>query len=161
MLFWFHEFSLNKILPDPLSYTQLIATLLKLELSGMNNKVREWHLAQKQHVQNNWNVFLKGVICVCKCATVEYTDRSFQESIINLGPLGHRAKKVIYQVEDGHKFKHKKHFHWNFLLSFSTSASAMFRMLSSRQSSTDEQSKGSYIVLVVMKLTFHNVNLLG
>lgn len=37
----------------------------------------------------------------------------------------------------------------------------MFRMLSSWQSSTDEQNKGSYIVLEVIKFTFHNVNLLG
>lgn len=95
MLFWFHEFSLNKILLDPLSYTQLIATLLKLELSGMHNKVREWHLAQKQHVQNNLDVFLKGVICVCKHVAVEYTERSFQESIINSGPLGNSQESYL------------------------------------------------------------------
>lgn len=90
MLFWFHEFTLNKILLDPLSYTQLISTLLKVKLSGIYNKERERHFTQKLHVQNNLNVFQKRVICVCKCVTVEYTEHSFQESIINFSPLGIR-----------------------------------------------------------------------
>lgn len=95
MLFWFHEFMLSKILPDPLSYTQLISTLLKLKLSGIH-KVREWDLAQKLHGQNHLNVFQKGVICACKCVTVEYTERPFQESIINFSPLGNGEPRKAF-----------------------------------------------------------------
>lgn len=88
MLFWFHEFTLSKILLDPLSSTQLISTLLRPKLSGIHNKVREWDLAEKLHGRSNLNVFLKGVICACKCVAVEYTERSFQESVINFSLLG-------------------------------------------------------------------------
>lgn len=96
MLFWFHEFTLSKILQDPLSYTQLISTLLKLNLSGIHNKVREWDLAQKLHGQDHLNVFQKGVICECKCVTVEYTQRPFQESVINFSPLGNGEPRKAF-----------------------------------------------------------------
>lgn len=95
-MFWFHEFTLSKILLDPLSYTQLISTLLKLKLSGIYNKVREWDLAQKLHGQSNLNVFLKGVICARKCVAVEYTEHSFQESIINFSLLGNGEPRKAF-----------------------------------------------------------------
>lgn len=95
-MFWFRELTLSKILLDPLSYTQLISTLLKLKLSGIYNKVREWDLAQKLHGQSNLNVFLKGVICARKYVAVEYTEHSFQESIINFSLLGNGEPRKAF-----------------------------------------------------------------
>ena len=88
MLLWLHEFTWSKILLDSLSYTRLLSTLCRLKLSGIHSKVREWDLAQKLQGWDNLNVFLKVFICACKCVTVEYTEHSFQESIINFSPLG-------------------------------------------------------------------------
>lgn len=59
----------------------------QLKLSG-THKVREGYLAWELHGWNNSNVFLKGVICTCKCVTEEYTERSLQGSVINFSLLG-------------------------------------------------------------------------
>lgn len=86
MLSWFHEFSTSEILLGPLSYTQLLPTQTEV-ISGIH-KVREGDLAQELHGWNNSNVFLKGVICTCKCVTEEYAERSLQGSVINFSLLG-------------------------------------------------------------------------